>query len=331
MQEVYKEIGRVAGQDVTVLIRGETGTGKEMVARAIWRHSGREHRPFLAINCAAVPEQLLESELFGHERGAFTSADARRIGRFEQADGGTLFLDEIGDMSPSTQVKLLRVLQERVIQRVGGRETIPIEVRVIAATHCRLEEAMARGQFRADLFYRLSGVQLWLPPLRERAEDIPVLAQHFVVTCAVQLGQPPGSLRPDALERLQQHTWPGNVRELENVIRRALLEARGFAVSAAQIEAALADAITAPTSGSPGGQTLASLVEGALREAARAGAGKAHAALVDAVEAELLRQAMQLAGGNQSRAARWLGLSRLTLREKLQRHGLHPDGERGSG
>ncbi|MGH8017720.1 MAG: sigma-54-dependent transcriptional regulator [Opitutaceae bacterium] len=317
MQEVFKEIGRVAPQEVTVLIRGETGTGKEMIARAIWRHSGREKKPFLGLNCAAIPDTLLESELFGHEKGAFTGADARRIGLFQQAEGGVLFLDEIGDVSPATQVRLLRVLQERVIQRVGGRESIPIDVRVLAATHSNLEEAIAAGTFREDLFYRLSTVQIRVPALRDRIEDVPLLARHFIACAAVQQGTPAPALREDAVERLMRHTWPGNVRELENVVRRALIATRGFDLSAPVIEEALSGAL--PHAASEHDRSFENVIGGFLRDAIRRESGDAHATAVQFVETELLRQAMRMAGGNKSKAARWLGLSRLTLREKLQR------------
>ena len=186
MQSIYKEIGRIAAKPVSVLIRGETGTGKELIARAIYQHSDRVNAPFVAINCAAIPETLLESELFGHERGAFTGAESRRIGRFEQADGGTIFLDEIGDMTPRTQVKLMRVLQEKNLQRLGGKETIPVDVRVIAATHRDLEAAIKQNQFREDLYYRISVVVLNLPPLRERKEDIPDLIRFFLQKYAAE-------------------------------------------------------------------------------------------------------------------------------------------------
>jgi DNA-binding NtrC family response regulator len=323
MQGVLKDIGRVASRDMTVLISGETGTGKEVVARTIWRHSGRAGKPFLAINCAAIPETLLESELFGHEKGAFTGADTRRPGRFEQADKGTLFLDEIGDVSPATQVRLLRVLQERTIQRVGGRETIPIDVRVIAATHRDLAREAATGSFREDLYYRLGVVTLHLPALRERPEDIAILATHFAETAARRFGLVFGGLRKDALDRLATHGWPGNVRELENTIHRALLAARGFPISAEII----AEVIAAPvaSSGTDGNRTLAEIVDAALQQPTGAEGGQAHATVVEAAEAELLRKAMERAAGNQSRVARWLGISRLTLRDRLRRHRLHPE------
>src|SRR5689334_16771301 len=231
MQAIYKEIGRVAARPVPVLIRGETGTGKELIARAIFQHSDRAQEPFIAVNCAAIPETLLESELFGHERGAFTGAEARRIGRFEQAQRGTIFLDEIGDLSPSTQVKLLRVLQERCVQRVGGRETVTVDVRVIAATHRDLETAMQQKQFREDLFYRLSVVVIEVPNLRERTEDIPDLVRYFLRKHGLDFDDAAPSIVPEAIQFLQAQLWPGNVRELENVIRKALLLARGFTIT----------------------------------------------------------------------------------------------------
>jgi DNA-binding NtrC family response regulator len=231
MQTIYKEIGRVAGTNATVLIRGETGTGKELVARAIYQHSGRALKPFTAVNCAAIPETLLESELFGHERGAFTGADQRRVGRFEQAHGGTLFLDEIGDMTAFTQAKLLRVLQDKVIQRVGGKDNITVDVRIIAATHRDLERLMAEKVFREDLYYRLSAVVIQLPPLRDRREDIPELAEYFLRRFREELSLPDASLHAEAIPWLREQPWPGNVRQLENVLRQALLASQGYPVN----------------------------------------------------------------------------------------------------
>src|SRR5258708_6603502 len=247
MQAIYKEIGRVASKPVNVLIRGETGTGKELIARALFHHSERAQEPFIAVNCAAIPETLLESELFGHERGAFTGAEARRIGRFEQANHGTLFLDEIGDLSPGTQAKLLRVLQERCLQRVGGKESIPIDTRVIAATHRDLETAIAQKQFREDLFYRLSVVVITLPPLRSRREDIPELVRYFLHKHGPALGVAQPAILPEALEFLQDQPWPGNVRQLENIVRNVLLLAQGYTISADQTRSALAQKGAAPT------------------------------------------------------------------------------------
>src|SRR4051794_35722960 len=227
MQEVYKSIGRVAPQDVTVLILGESGTGKELVARALYHYSNRAQGPFLAINCAAIPETLLESELFGHEKGAFTGADRRRVGKFEQASGGTLFLDEIGDMTPLTQTKILRVLQGQEFERVGGNERIKADVRVIAATNRDLEKMVAGGTFRGDLYYRLNVYAIRLPPLRERGEDLPLLAEHLVRRFSRELKKDVRGIAPEAMGLLRAYRWPGNVRELQSVIKQALLQTTG--------------------------------------------------------------------------------------------------------
>ncbi|OYV83344.1 MAG: Fis family transcriptional regulator, partial [Planctomycetia bacterium 21-64-5] len=227
MQEVYKAIGRVAPQDVTVLIVGESGTGKELVARSIYHYSRRSQGPFLAINCAAIPENLLESELFGHERGAFTGADQRRIGKFEQVSGGTIFLDEIGDMSSATQAKVLRLLQEQRFERVGANDTIQTDVRVIAATNKNLTDLVEQGRFRQDLFYRLNGFTLTLPSLRERRDDIPLLIEHFLRLFNRELGKNVRSVTADARRLLETHDWPGNVRELQSALKFALLHATG--------------------------------------------------------------------------------------------------------
>src|SRR5260221_1650110 len=242
MQGIYKEIGRVATKPVTVLIRGETGTGKELIARAIYQHSERANEPFVAVNCAAIPETLLESELFGHERGAFTGADARRIGRFEQANRGTLFLDEIGDLNPGTQAKLLRVLQEKSFHRLGGKESIQVDERIIAATHCDLERAILEKKFRENLFYRLTVVAITLPHLRERKQDVPELARYFLQKYGAELGNDQSSIQPEALQFLQTQYWPGNVRELENAVRKALLLARGYSIGLEQVRSALSGA-----------------------------------------------------------------------------------------
>ena len=321
MQDVCKELGRVAARPVTVLIRGETGTGKELIARAIYQHSPRAHAPFIAINCAAVPENLLESELFGHERGAFTGADQRRIGRFEQANKGTLFLDEIGDLPPNTQVKLLRVLQQQTFQRVGGTETISVDVRVLAATHCNLETMIRDGKFREDLFHRLNVVCLQLPPLRDRREDIPALVQHFFRKYAADFGAEIPAISPEAIAVLQADSWPGNVRELENITRRLLLGARGLAISTDAVRQTLA-ARNSETAAP--GNSFAAYAADLLARAQKGGLDDAHARMLAEAEREILTQAIALAEGNQAKAARWLGLSRLTLREKLKHLGLHP-------
>ncbi|MCE9603402.1 MAG: sigma-54 dependent transcriptional regulator [Planctomycetia bacterium] len=232
MQEVYKTIGRVASQDATVLILGESGTGKELVARAIYHYSSRNQKPFLAINCAALSETLLESELFGHERGAFTGADQRRIGKFEQVNGGTIFLDEIGDMSPATQAKALRLLQQQQFERVGGNVTIQTDVRIITATNCDLAQLVEEGKFRRDLFYRLNGFTIKLPRLQDRREDIPVLAEHFLKRFNRELKKRIRAITLEALELLQRHSWPGNIRELESAVRYAMVRTTGEIITA---------------------------------------------------------------------------------------------------
>ncbi|MBL9166470.1 MAG: sigma-54-dependent Fis family transcriptional regulator [Verrucomicrobiales bacterium] len=321
IQGVCKEIGRVAAKPVTVLIRGETGTGKELIARALYQHSYRAKGAFIAINCAAVPENLLESELFGHERGSFTGADQRRIGRFEQANRGTLFLDEIGDLPSSTQVKLLRVLQQQTFQRVGGTELIAVDVRVLAATHRDLEAMIREGKFREDLFHRLNVVTIQIPPLRERREDIPVLVQHFLTKYAAEFGNEPSPISANALAVLQEGTWPGNIRELENVTRRLLLAARGMSIDADAVRQMLA---LRGTDKVHHADSLPALTAELLARAPRGELHDAHAQLLGQAEKEIVTQAILLAHGNQAQAARWLGLSRFTLREKLKQLGLHP-------
>src|SRR5260221_1226321 len=227
MQEAYKAIGRVANQTFPVLITGESGTGKELVARAIYQHGPRAKAPFLAINCAAIPENLLESELFGHEKGAFTGADRRRIGKFEQVSGGTLFLDEIGDMPPALQAKMLRLLQEQAFERIGGNETVRTDVRLIAATHRDLTAWSAEGKFRPDLYYRLGVFTIHLPPLRERGDDLPLLVHHYLRRFGPALGRDVQEIAPEAMERLRAYPWPGNIRELQSVLKRALLRSTG--------------------------------------------------------------------------------------------------------
>ena len=323
MQAVYKEIGRVAEKPVTVLLFGETGTGKERVARALWQHGDRRTKAFVAVNCAAIPGNLLESELFGHERGAFTGAEVRRIGRFEQAHGGTLFLDEIGDLSLETQAKLLRVLQERVISRVGGRELIPVDVRVVAATHRDLPALVASGKFREDLWYRLNVVVITLPPLRERREDIPSLVQYFTARHGAELGGV-ASVQPAAMKFLSAQPWPGNVRQLENLVKRTLLLAHGYAITEDLVRTALRQAPSAATAES-GGRTLAALCEEAITAARREPGLGAVTAVLATVERELLAQAHATTSGNITQMAQLLGWSRLTVREKLKLHGLRPE------
>ena len=320
MQEVYKSIGRVASTPVPVLIRGETGTGKELVARAIYQHSNRAGKAFIAVNCAAIPKDLLESELFGHERGAFTGAVSRRVGKFEQANGGTIFLDEIGDLHADTQAKLLRVLQEQSFQRVGGDENLQVDVRILTATHRDLE-AMIGDEFREDLFYRLSVVTIKLPPLRERAEDIPDLVRFLLRKHGADLGVELPSIQPEAINLLQAQSWPGNVRELENSVREALLLARPLGIAAHHITQILQQR----TNRKPlAGQTHSEYIAALLARAARGEEQDVFAKLIADLEPELYSQAIKLAQGNQAKAARWLGVTRQKMREKLTALGLHP-------
>lgn len=324
LRQVLQEVETVARTDSTVLILGETGTGKELIARAIHHLSHRNTRALVKLNCAAIPTGLLESELFGHERGAYTGAHARRVGRFEQANNGTIFLDEIGDLSLSTQVKLLRVLQEKYIQRVGGNEKISVDVRVLAATHRDLETAMKERQFREDLFYRLSGVTIMLPPLTKRTEDIPELVKYFMQGSAPELGIESPSMQPEAITFLQSQAWPGNVRELENVVRHSLLLGRGYPISLDHVQQAYMRA-RKPVAVS--NQTIAGYFTELLTSAQRGEMSGLHARMIEDMERELYTRAIQLAEGNQAKAARWLGVTRTTMREKLTRFGLRPISE----
>ena len=327
MQEVYKTIGRIAGSDVTVLLRGDSGTGKELVARAIHHYSRRAGRPFIAVSCAAIPGTLLETELFGHERGAFTDAKERRLGKLELAHGGTFYLDEVGDMPMDLQTKMLRALQERTIERVGGNESIHIDVRVLAATNRDLDGLMKEGKFREDLYYRLNVVTLNLPPLRERRRDIPLLVEHFLAKYAEELGE--RGVAPEALDRLVGHEWPGNVRELENVIQRAMVMATSGVIlpehlPIGPVSAAASVAVDA---------SLEELVERKLLECVRGLRTHASANLYDLmiglVEKPLLRAVLRETAGNQVRAAQILGINRNTLRKKLTEHGIDPDALEG--
>ena len=321
MQELFRAIGRVAATDATVLIRGESGTGKELVAKVIRRHSLRALGPMVTFNCAAVPEQLLESELFGHERGAFTGAVARKVGMFERAEGGTILLDEIGDVPLSVQVKILRLLQEHTFERVGGTETLHVDVRILAATHRDLERAIAEGRFRADLYHRLNVVTLHVPPLRERADDIPALAQAFLTRFSEELKIEKPALSQESAQLLGNHAWPGNVRELEHCMRRVLIFTRGFAIQRDDLLRAMAgpEAIARAADAAPGPESLREFVKRFLDENAGRGCEPRFA---ETVERELLLEAMSRSGGNQSRAAELLGIPRPTLHAKLQRHGI---------
>jgi two-component system nitrogen regulation response regulator GlnG len=315
MQEVYKAIGKIAPQDVTVLITGESGTGKELVARALYQHSKRVEKAFLAINCAAIPDTLLESELFGHEKGAFTGADRQRVGKFEQADGGTIFLDEIGDMSPATQAKVLRVLQDQAFERVGGNETIRTDVRVIAATNQNLAEMVTAGKFRQDLFYRLNSSTIPMPPLRERGGDIGLLVTYFLGEANRKLGKQVRGIDPAVLVALESYSWPGNVRELQNAIRYGVVQATGEVLTLDCLPGSVrGGAATRPGAG----LDILALVADLLR----AGNTDIYRQVSHVVDRALLSAVLEHARGNQSQASELLGISRTTLRAKLQTLGL---------
>ena len=307
------------------MITGESGTGKELVARAIYHHSLRSQQRFLAINCAAIPETLLESELFGHEKGAFTGAAAQRIGKFEQCHRGTLFLDELGDMSLATQTKVLRVLQDGSFERVGGNETVKVDVRVVAATHQALEKAVAERRFREDLFYRLNVVRITLPPLRERPDDLPLLVTYFLRKIA--RGRKPRSISTEALAALERHTWPGNVRELENALHRATVMARGDVILLADLPPEMLTAsppaaeARAPA-GEPGSPGNVADVARRLFQWARQ---EPQFKVIPAVERELVIHALRETRGNQVQAARLLGITRATLRKRMERFGVRSE------
>lgn len=328
MQAVCKQIGRIAPQNINVLILGESGTGKELVARALYHHSRRNEAPFLAINCAAIPESLLESELFGHERGAFTGAERRRIGKFEQCHGGTALLDEVGDMSPHTQAKVLRLLQEERFERLGGSESISVDVRVIAATNQDLEALIEQGRFRKDLYYRLRGMTIHLPPLRERAEDIPELAHYFLFRDNRKLGSMVQSISPESLELLQSYHWAGNVRELQSVMREAIIVSAGSTILPEFLPTEVhKQEISEPETGfetgllpHPDWQTLLESVETWITEEET----DVYRRVREQFDRLVILRAMQQTAGNQHRAAELLGLSRVTLRAKLRNMGLLP-------
>lgn len=369
MLEVLKAVGRVAGQDVTVLVRGESGTGKDLVARAIVQHSNRKDQPFVAVNCAAIPDQLLESELFGHEKGAFTGAERRRTGKFEQCDGGSIFLDEVGDMSPLVQGKVLRLLQDQSFQRVGGNEEIRTNVRIVAATNRNLEQMVADGEFREDLFYRLNGFTIDLPPLRERQEDIPLLLEYFLRRARKEMGKHNlDGLSPAALEALTAYHWPGNVRQLQSVVRQAVLNTTGTVLGVEALPASVLQPaaplkpIAAPTTTpavAPAAHVSVAVAPPPLREAATAdkllaespsgepsfsdaavfagdevvapvGQGivefiesrlntstDLYAESMRELERYLFTRVLETTGGNQSRAAEILGITRGKVRDRI--------------
>ena len=329
MQEVYRQIGRVAEQDVTVLILGESGTGKEVVARAIYQYSKRAHRPFLAINCAAIPENLLESELFGHEKGSFTGAERKRIGKFEQCDGGTLFLDEIGDMTPLTQTKVLRVLQDQQFERVGGNEMVRTNIRLIAATNRNLTEMMEQGTFRSDLFYRLNVYTIQLPPLRERNGDLPLLINYFLNRFARELDKDVRSVSTQAMNLLTDYTWPGNLRELQSVLKHAVVEATGPLILPEFLPETVRHAVE--SSASIPVERKSSTVGHDdeliryIHQRLRAGTESLYDDVIQRVERTLLTELLTEVDGNISRASAILGISRSTLRVKLAALGISLD------
>lgn len=296
MQQIFKAVGKVAGTDLTVLLRGESGTGKELIARAVHENSRRKGRPFVPVNCAAIPRELLESELFGHEKGAFTGAVSARRGRFEQAEGGTVFLDEVGDMDLSLQTKLLRVLQERRVERLGGEGSIPVDVRIVAATNQDLEEAVVRRAFREDLFYRLNVVTIHLPPLRDRREDIPPLVTHFLAAFAQEQHVSAKVVSPEAMDLMLAYNWPGNVRELENVIQRAVILCPEPQIRADDI--ILEDAVTPAAPAALGGKTIHEL------------------------QRDVILSTLERMGGNRTHTAKALGVTVRTIRNHLRRHRL---------
>ncbi len=326
MQEVYRSIGRVAPQDVTVLILGESGTGKEVVARAIYQYSQRADQKFLAINCAAIPEHLLESELFGHEKGSFTGADRKRIGKFELATSGTLFLDEIGDMTPLMQTKILRVLQDQSFERVGGSDPIKTHARLIAATNRDLELAIKEGDFRSDLFYRLNVYTIHLPPLRQRGEDLPLMVDHFLRRFGKELGKPVEGVAPEALEVLAGYPWPGNIRELQSVLKHALLEATGPVIVPAFLPPVVKNGkvapfeAAAPLSAESDPQTSSLARE--VRRRLAAGSNDIYVEVISQAEREVITEVLHATGGNLTQAAKRLGISRTTLRAKLASLGI---------
>jgi two-component system nitrogen regulation response regulator GlnG len=331
MQQVYKLVGQVAPTDATVLIHGESGTGKELVARAIYSNSHRANKTFLAINCAAIPENLLESELFGHEKGSFTGALNQRIGKFEQCDGGTLFLDEIGEMPMAVQSKLLRVLQDGSFSRVGSNQSIKTDVRIVAATNRNLAEACKKREFREDLYYRLNVVSLVLPPLRQRLADIPVMVSYFMNKWRSRTPGGPAKISADALTALKNYGWPGNVRELENVIQRAMVLANGDTITQADLppdvtHGSLLGGGDDPPSPSSSGTPIRSIDDAIALLLAHAKQNQ-DLKLLDFMEREFISRALQDTNGNQVQAAKLLGITRATLRKRIDNFGIHKETE----
>ncbi len=326
MQEIYKTIGKVAESSATVLIRGESGTGKELVTRAIYQNSSRKDQPFLAVNCAAIPDSLLESELFGHEKGAFTGAINKRIGKFQQCDAGTIFLDEIGDMSLSTQTKILRVLQEHTFQPVGSEKTVEVNVRVIASTNKDLWKAIERNEFREDLYYRLKVITIYMPPLRQRSEDIPLLVDYFIQKFNAQFNKDTKKVPDDVMSFLKGHEWPGNVRELENAIQTAVIMSKGdvllldnFPIFASGLPVQAAEPCPPGTDYE---KNFQGIVESMLKDSRLTSNARPYKAVMEEMEKTLLKLVLDEAGKNKVKAAKMLGISRNTLRSRLKSHHL---------
>jgi DNA-binding NtrC family response regulator len=321
MLDVYKAIGRVSSTDATVLIRGESGTGKELASRAIYNHSSRTDRPFMVINCVAIPETLLESELFGYEKGSFTGATHSRVGKIEQARGGTIFLDEIGDMPLGIQAKLLRLLQENAIERIGSREPVDVNVRVIAATNRDLETAVREGSFREDLYYRLRVVTITIPPLRDRKEDIPLLITYLMTRLTADMAIPNPGMGNAAVDKIMSYGWPGNIRELSNTLKKTLIFNRGGVIQPEDIVFPDIMAPPGPESGS-----REEPIQSWIRQVLASGShDKAYDYCIDQVASHLITEALSLSNGNRSQASRILGISRPTLHAKMEKYRISSD------
>jgi len=328
MQKVYKSIGKAAPTDATVLIRGESGTGKELIARAVYQHSSRNNKPFLVINCVAIPETLLESELFGYEKGAFTGAFNRRIGKIEQANHGSVFLDEIGDMPLNIQSKILRLLQEKSIERLGGRQTIPVDVRIIAATNRNLELAVTEGQFREDLYYRLNVVSINLPSLRERNDDIPLLAEYFLSVYSQEMNIENPGIKPSAVEKLTEYKWPGNIRELSNAIQKVLIFNQGMPIDKNDIIQVIeADTEFQVDNQEMDDNTINKMLQQWIQQQLNQNQdtlaqNNLFDTLIDHFASVLIKETLNYTQGNRTKAAKILGISRPTLLSKIEKYKL---------
>ncbi len=322
MLKIYKTIGQIADTNATVLIRGESGTGKELIARAIYQNSSRKNRPFLAVNCAAIPETLLESELFGHEKGSFTGAIYKRIGKFQQCDGGTIFLDEIGDMSLSTQTKILRVLQEHSFEPVGSEKTIKVDVRVIASTNKDLQKAIEKGEFREDLYFRLNVITIYLPPLRERVEDIPLLTNYFIQKFNKEFNKNIKRITSEVMDNLKKYSWPGNVRELENTIQTAIIMSKKDILLLEDFPLFSGKPILSTNSDSINDyeREFRNILESILEDSAHIFSNNLYKAIMSTLEKNLIKEVLWKVGKNQTKAAKILGISRNTLRTRMKRY-----------